>query len=949
VSIALLCSAFAAAPAARADTNPRERLLMDFGWKFHLGDDWGPADNLTKAGASSGPAGVSYSDASWRTVDLPHDWAIELPFDPKGDWGHGYKALGEGFPENSIGWYRRTFDLPKEDSGKRIWLEFGGVYRDCTVFVNGWVVGRHPSGYSSFRYDITDVVNPGEKNVVAVRVNASRFEGWFYEGAGIYRHVWLVKTAPLAVAPDGTFVYASFPGNVPGPEADIHLEARLLNTGYDPAQATVSWEVRSPGGKLVASAVRSASAAAIGHTDVTQVTQIDAPELWSPETPRLYKLVTTVTSGGQLVDRVETEFGIRTTSFDPTLGFLLNGKPYEIKGTCNHQDHAGVGEALPDGLQYFRIASLKEFGCNAYRTSHNAPTPELLEACDRLGMLVMDENRLLGSDSDNLGRLEQQVRRDRNHPSVVVWSIANEEWAAQETPAGGRVAARMQALVHQLDPTRAATDAFNGTAYAGINRVIDVRGWNYHIGQAMDDFHRDHPDRPNIGTEQASTVGTRGIYANDKVKGYVSAYDDNAPEWGNTAEQWWSFFGPRPWLSGGFAWTGFDYRGEETPYRWPCINSHFGILDTCGFPKDNFWYYKAWWTSEPVLHLLPHWNWAGREGQAIDVRALSNCDEVELFLNGVSLGRQTMKKNSELKWSVPYQPGRLSAKGYRGGVEVADTNVDTTGAATDLQLVPNRAAIAADREDVAVVTVQTTDPNGRGVPTASDHVSFSIDGPGRILGVGNGDPSCHEPDVFIGNAPSTSIPIEGWKIKTVANSYPGDDLSPAGPAYDDSSWAAADVQTENGSLEPSVSAWYRVRFNATAEELASSAVELWFGKVDGGGNLFVNGIKAGDSSDPRAASVFDVKALLHPGENTLAVRLSNWGTTAGIGKGVTLRLTGAPAPVQWSRSLFNGLAQVIVQSTGVPGEIHLKASAPGLAPAELTIAANTAPLRPALP
>jgi len=948
LSLALLGAAFAAIPAARADASPREKLLMDFGWKFHLGNDWGPADNLTKADTSTGPAGVSYSDASWRTVDLPHDWAIELPFDPKGDWGHGYKALGAGFPQNNVGWYRRTFDLPKADTGKRIWIEFGGVFRDCTVYVNGWVVGRNASGYSSFRYDITDVVNPGETNVVAVRVDASRFEGWFYEGAGIYRHVWLVKTAPVAIAPDGAFVYASFPGNVPGPEADLHLEAGLLNSGTLPVQATVHWEIRSPEGRLVAAAVRSGSASA-GHSALNQVTQVDAPELWSPETPRLYKLTTTVTSGGQTVDQVETEFGIRTTAFDPSLGFLLNGKPYEIKGTCNHQDHAGVGEALPDGVQYFRIASLKEFGCNAYRSSHNAPTPELLEACDRLGMLVMDENRLLGSDSDNLWRLEQQVRRDRNHPSVVLWSIANEEWGAQETEAGGRVAATMQALVKRLDPTRAVTDAFNGTAYAGINKVIEVRGWNYHIGQPMDDFHRDHPDRPNVGTEQASTVGTRGIYADDPVRGYVSSFDDSSPAWGNTAEQWWSFFDARPWLSGGFAWTGFDYRGEETPYYWPCINSHFGILDTCGFPKANFWYYKAWWTSDPVLHLVPHWNWAGKEGQPIPVHALSNCDEVELFLNGASLGRQSMKKDSEIKWSVPYHPGKLTAKGYKAGALVAEDGVETTGDAAALSLTPNHPSIAADREDVSIIKVAVSDPAGRVVPTGSGLVSFAIEGPGRILGVGNGDPSCHEPDVFVGQSTSTSIPVEGWKIKTFANSDPGEVANLLVAAFDDSTWGAADVHADSGPLAPGHSAVYRAHLGVRAEDLAAPAVELWFGKIEGGGEVYVNGTKAGNSSDPQAASVLDVKALLHPGDNTIAVKLPNWGTTAGVNKGVSLRLTGAPAPVQWSRSLFNGLAEVIVQSTGATGDIHLRASAPGVAPADLTIAATPATPRPAVP
>ena len=313
-------------------------------------------------------------------------------------------------------------------------------------------------------------------------------------------------------------------------------------------------------------------------------------------------------------------------------------------------------------------------GANAWRTAHNPPTPELLEACDRLGMLVMDESRLLGSDAQHLAMWTEQVRRDRNHPSVAIWSLGNEEFAAQNNPAGGRVAATMQALVKRLDPTRPVTyNSTLGNEFDRINAVIEVRGWSYRIGvERMDAYHAAHPQQPNVGSEQGSTVSTRGIYANDPVRGYVSAYDDNKTSWSNTAEEWWSFFSPRPWLSGGFVWTGFDYRGEPTPYDWPCINSHFGILDTCGFPKDNFWYYKSWWTDQPVLHLLPHWNWAGREGREIDVRALSNCEEVELFLNGRSLGRQKMPRDSELKWKVPYAPGTLSAKGYRDGKLVAE-------------------------------------------------------------------------------------------------------------------------------------------------------------------------------------------------------------------------------------------------------------------------------------
>jgi beta-galactosidase len=741
--------------------SPRERLLFDFNWKFHLGNDWGTALDLAKAAGSSGPASQKFNDAGWRTVNLPHDWAVELPFDKNSDMNHGYKPVGPGFAANDVGWYRRTFDLPKEDAGKRLSLEFDGVYRDCTVFVNGWLVGHHEGGYNGFRYDITDVANVGGRNIVAVRVDASQFEGWFYEGAGIYRHAWLVKTTPVAIAPDGIFVYSKFKNNVPEGKAEIHVEANLLNTLTNPVIAVVNCEIVTPEGKALTSFRESAKVPRESPGAIKLESKVSSPVLWSPESPKLYKLVTTVEGGGKIFDRQETEFGIRTLAFDATNGFLLNGKHYPIQGTCNHQDMAGVGAALPDALQYFRISKLKEMGCNAYRTSHNAPTPELLEACDRLGMLVLDENRIVGSDSENLQKLEEQIRLDRNHSSVFAWSLGNEEWNSQGIASGEASIRTMQNLTHSLDPTRECTAALNGSfgSKTGFINVLDVKGFNYNLGN-IDPYRKNHPAAKFIGTETASTVTTRAIYANDLTNGYVAAYDyitktksgalATPVTWGETAEQWWSFYDARPWMSGGFAWTGFDYRGEPTPYGWPCINSHFGILDTCGFPKDNFYYYQSWWTTNTVLHLLPHWNWPNREGQEIRVDALSNCKQVELFLNGTSLGRQVMKPNSKLTWQVKYAPGTLSAKGYdAAGNVIAEAKVETTGDATQIQLTPDRSTINADGEDVSVFTVSAVDAQGRVVPVAQNKINFAIEGAGKIIGVGNGDPSCHEPDTFV--------------------------------------------------------------------------------------------------------------------------------------------------------------------------------------------------------
>ena len=946
LSLALL-SLFVAGRLCAATAAPtRERLLMDFGWKFHLGDDWGIGYSLAKAGEGFGPASPDYSDASWRSVDLPHDWAIELPFDPKADGSHGFRAVGDGFPANSVGWYRRSFELPASDEGRRLLLEFDGVYRDCTVFVNGWFVGHHESGYSGFRYDITDVANLGGKNILTVKVDASQFEGWFYEGAGIYRHVWLVKTSPLAVAPDGVFVFSRFKDNVPEGDAELHLRARLRNTEGAASGATVGWEVIAPDGSTVASSARTLEVEGRSELDVEKVVSIPSPRLWSPETPELYRLVTTVTRGDHPLDRVETPFGIRTVGFDADRGYLLNGKPYPLKGTSNHQDSAGVGSALPDALQYFRIARLKEMGCNAYRTTHNPPTPELLDACDRLGMIVMDENRQLGSDAQHLALLDEQVRRDRNHPSVGIWSIGNEEFEVEARPDGGRVASAMQDYIRQLDTTRPITcNADLGDVYTGIDGAVEVRGWSYHIGAPMDAYHKEHPLQPNVGSEQGSTVGTRGIYADDKERGYVSAYDDFAPSWAQTAEQWVSFFGTRPWLSGGFVWTGFDYRGEPTPYGWPCINSHFGIMDTCGFPKDNYWYYQSWWTDRPVLHLMPHWNWQGREGQDIDVRALTNCDEVELFLNGKSLGRQSLKPFSTLRWMVPYAPGALTAKGYKGGSLVAEAKVETTGAPASVVLKPDRETIDANGADVAVFTVSIVDGSGRVVPLAGNKVSFALEGPGHILGVGNGDPSCHEPDKMVAMSASRSQPIGAWRLGKVKDPYPAN-LPEEAVSFDDSAWGKVDVSGDSGSLGLREMAVYRCRFSVDAKDLESPVAELQFNRLAGGVAVYVNGVKVGGSTDPKVSSVYDVKSLLHPGENVVAVPAANYGPGPyGICRGVSLRFQDLPGPIEWSRSAFNGLAQVIVQSARDAGTLKLTARSDGLRPASFDLTSRpVAPL-----
>ena len=472
--------------------------------------------------------------------------------------------------------------------------------------------------------------------------------------------------------------------------------------------------------------------------------------------------------GRRVVDAVDTPFGIRTIRFDAQRGFFLNGKPVKIKGVCNHQDFAGVGIGVPDTLEYWRVAQMKKMGVNGWRMSHNPPTPSLLDACDREGVLVMDENRHLGdtysaksaldTPYSDLSDLRDMILRDRNHPSIILWSMCNEE-GIQNTPQSARIFRAMMDKVHQYDTTRPITCAMNGgyDSPVGISSVEDVQGINYNPG-GYAGFHSSHPNMPLFGSETASTVATRGIYSLDtfhtdkdytgvQPKGYVSAYDVNAPPWAQTAEASWQPQADDAYVAGGFAWTGFDYKGEPTPFGWPDINSNFGIVDEAGFPKDGFYYYQSWWTNKPTVHLLPHWNWPGKEGQAIPVWVYSNAARVTLSLNGVSLGAQTMPRNGHVEWSVPYTPGTLTAQGYdAAGKLMGMDTVATTGAPAALRLTTERTALSADGEDVTVVDVAVVDAQGRVVPTAADRVTFQVAGAGHLAGVGNGDPSDHDPD-----------------------------------------------------------------------------------------------------------------------------------------------------------------------------------------------------------
>jgi beta-galactosidase len=740
---------------------PRKKIKLDYNWKFHFGHAANPEKDFNysivtifskSGGASRTAIDPRFNDSTWRTLDIPHDWAVELPFVQVNDFtveSHGYKPVGGLFPETSIGWYRKHFTVANADSAMRFQIQFDGIFRNANIWLNGFFVGNNMSGYIGASYDVTDFIRFGRDNVLVVRVDATQYEGWFYEGAGIYRHVWLNQYDDLHIPNGGLFVHA----DVQNKNATINIETTVENKNLSPANCTVySYVTDRDGNRLGQTKEQPLSLAVNEKGLIKQKITLNNARLWSLEDPYLYRVVSVIKSVNKIVDVVKDRFGIKTLKFDSNDGFFLNGKHVKIYGMCNHQDHAGVGSALPAYLQYYRVRLLKNMGVNACRTSHNPPTPEFLDACDSLGMLVMDETRLLNSSPEYLDQFERMILRDRNHASIFIWSIGNEEGWIHTNSFGKRIAQTFITKQKELDPSRTCTYAADvGNVYYGINEVIPVRGFNYRQS-GVADYHRDHPDQPIVGTEMGSTVTTRGQYEKDSIRGYVPDQDITAPPWASTAETWWKLAGPNDYWMGGFVWTGFDYRGEPTPFRWPNINSHFGIMDMCGFPKNIYYYYQSWWTDKDVLHISPHWNWRDKapgwnkpEGDPVDVWVNSNADNVELFLNGKSLGKKDMPKYGHLQWTVKYQPGTLEAVAFKNGKKLT-TKVETTGNPTELYMTPYKTTMLADREDVCVINISAVDQQGREVPDANNLIRFTITGPGKIIGVGNGDPSCHEPD-----------------------------------------------------------------------------------------------------------------------------------------------------------------------------------------------------------
>ena len=753
--VALASTMWMTTPGRAAET--RDAKSFNRNWKFHLGD--------VKEGEK-----VQRDVSSWRSLDLPHDWSIEGPIgkDPAAMDGPFDRNCpggdGTGYLNGGIAWYRKTFTLPPSARTRHVFLQFDGVYMDSDVWLNGHHLGNHPYGYTSFQYDLTPYLTfdaPG--NVLAVRVKVIQPCSRWYSGAGIYRNVWLTLTAPVHVAPWGTYITTP---EVTDAKAQVRVRTRVRNDGKEAVNVTLKTVIVAPDDKRAAQGQSTHEIAPGGEQEFDQTLPVENVRRWSLQEPSLYTVLTEVSVGNQPCDAVTTPFGIRTIHFTVDKGFFLNDKHVPIQGVCNHHDLGCLGTAVYRRGIERQLEILKAMGCNAIRTSHNPPAPELLELCDRMGFLVMDEafdEWKSNKTSHGYGRffdawserdLVSMLHRDRNHPCIILWSIGN-EINEQGAKNGYEMSKRLADICHREDPTRPVTSACNNPWAAlqtGYAKPLDVLGINYNIGS-----YRDKSGKNLVASETASALSTRGAYnlvlRNGKVEirrrlnHQCTSYDLDRPDWGHTAETSLEALKDSPWVAGEFVWTGFDYIGEPTPYRWPSRSSYFGIIDLAGFPKDRFYLYQSRWTDKPMVHLLPHWNWPGFEGKAIPVWAFTNAESVELFLNDKSLGIQegNKAKNLHLEWKVPYQPGTLRAVARTGGKEVAVDTVLTAGKPARLVLKPDRKQIQAGGQDLSFVEVRIVDAEGHLCPLADHKVTFSVRGPGRIAGVDNGDPTNHEP------------------------------------------------------------------------------------------------------------------------------------------------------------------------------------------------------------
>lgn len=716
---------------------------MDFDWRFHLGDVVPPYETghghvygAAKAGGAIGAARADWDDTDWERVDLPHDWCVNLDFDQEARPDHGYKRRG-------VGWYRKQFLLDESFRGSCLQILFDGISTHATVYFNGSVVARNWCGYTGFYVDIGDMVCYGNRpNTLAIRVDAQPWEGWWYEGAGIYRHVTMIATPPLHFDSDGIHVD---PIRIGETIWDTRIAYTVCNTTdsalcFDAISVVLDGDGRESG--LCSTSHRCDAYKTIR---IEQSVRMYSPSLWDLDSPNLYTLVSRIVASAIPNDEVRTTFGYRAIRIDPETGFHLNGRHVVLKGTCNHQDHAGIGTAMLDNMHEYRIRRLQEMGCNACRCAHNPPAPEFLAACDRLGMLVMDENRNFDSSQEGIRQLRCMVLQARNHPSVVMYSLCNEE-PLQGTDMGRRIAIRLLREVKELDGSRPVLTAMNGGLFEneGMALSTDITGLNYMLEQ-MDRFHISFPNQPVLASENCCVYSTRGEYRTDRERRMFSFYDDEMAPWGESIRKTWKTVCERGFIMGMFLWTGFDYRGEPSPYEWPAVNSQFGAMDTCGFVKGPFHLLRSLWTDEPVLQALPSWSDLPA-GTDVRMITITNGDEVEIYLNGKRIGRKRSDPFKQLEWQIPFEPGILHVLAYRDGKTWAEFIGGGSGAPHSIRLERVSPVWQSGRADAEIVDVTIVDAEGRVVQDAMHHIRFTVHGAGTLAGVGNGDPTCHDLD-----------------------------------------------------------------------------------------------------------------------------------------------------------------------------------------------------------
>lgn len=693
----------------------REKLSMDFGWRFHKGDveRFEPLNHnfvyyKTKAECGRGAADPCCYDANWEIVDLPHDYAIDNPIDKSVPAAHGF------IPREN-GWYRRVFCLSENDKNRRIVLMFDGAVTHATVWVNGHLMHRNFCGYTSFAVDVTEVVNTDDRlNVVSVYIETADYEGWWYEGAGIYRHVWMLKMNPVCVDEWGTYIVSEKTEK----GWRNRIETVLRNDTYAPRAVTVVSRLTADNGRLLAETESGAEIPARECAKVYQETLAENPPLWDIDDPRLCTLTTIVLENGVELDRYETRYGYRTLRFDCNEGFFLNGRHVKIKGVCCHEDHANLGVAVPDEIRRERMTMLKRIGANAYRCAHNPPTPEVLELCDELGILVMDENRWFDASPQGLAHLRSMIVRDRNHPSIILWSMANEE-PLQGCERGRRIMASMRAFAKKLDTTRPIMLAMHtGLFDKAVSGESDVIGINYNE-EMYDKIHEAYPDTPMVISEIGGLIDEMSVMRDG------SGYD-------------WSLVDTRSFVMGMFKWAGFVYRGETR--GWPKLYSRSGIIEPTGEPRENTYFYKAMWSEDDFAAIWPrHWNWPEMEGDEKEVRVYTTGDTVALYLNGEEVGRQVVKPYTRPTFHVRYHAGRLEALAFRGGVEIARDAIETTGPAAAVTLRATRAAVDADKRSVFTIWAGAEDAQGRPVCWASNEITFTVEGDVHILASGSTD------------------------------------------------------------------------------------------------------------------------------------------------------------------------------------------------------------------